>query len=704
MATPTPIKYFTVDHRKLSTAAVPNDIIANVWLTAGLSADLLGNSSGKTAIKPKKSCNFASMLRLAVLCLLLLPGMVLRAQIPAGMGRMNPESRPGGTDTMRKISGVRSDPGSARFTDLSAGRDSFSRWDSTLPMTQRYDIARATGMPFVDLGHYASPQKNLLLDPFVQTGLHSGFNPYAFQNVNPETFTFYRAKVPLTRFNYQQGGNGFIALQAMHTQNIRKNWNVTVDYRSVNNREYYINSKQDHLHRGTSLGSFYTSKNGKLKQFTILTWNRARRLENGGMENDSLLYFDNTIDKQSPFSINTRGVYRTRLSAALSVYANRHHLSETQYSMGKGKPYLFHRADWSRSNYRYLDPRRDTGFYGAQYFRSKDSLNDSSAWNGLSNRLGLGHQFKTDKIQMGLRAWYSYEWMSYGAKYFLSGKDENVSQGLHTNAFGQGNGWLWQAEASTYINGYNKGDYNLMVNGQWNPLKRFTVSGRYQAQKATPGLFQQRFFSNQFRISNNWPAVKSTAAELGIAYHGKRTRLELAYITGKTEGLIYNSGDAVFRRASEITYSQIRGHIHLQAGKLHTDHIFYLQNISDKSVWSAPGLSTLSSLYLQGYMFKKALHARFGVDVAWQSEYTAWAYRPDMATFYISNSGRPGGNYPLADIFLSGEIKTVIVTFKMAHINNYLVNYGVSNAFMSAQGYAIEPQRFVLGLVWRFHY
>jgi hypothetical protein len=644
------------------------------------------------------------MLRLSVSLLLGISGLLLHAQIPGGFGRMERETPQGRTDSMRKITGVRADPGSARFKDLSAGRDSFVAWDSTLPMVQRYDRARATGLPYVDLGHYASPQKSLLIHPFVNAGLQTCFNPYVFQDVSPETFTFYRAKMPFTRFNYQQGGSGFIALQAQHTQNIRKNWNIALDYRSVNNKEYYINSKQDHLHRGTALGSYYTSKNGRLKQFAILSWNRARRLENGGLDNDTLLFFDNVIDTQPRYSFNTRGNYSSRLSTAQSVYANRHHLAETQYTFGKGMPYLFHRADWTRTSYRYLDSRRDTGFYGAQTYRSADSLNDSSAWNGLSNRIGLGYHIKNTALLIGLRAWYSHEWMSYSAKYLLSGKDENMSQGLHAHAYGQGKKWEWQAEAATYLSGYNQGDYNLRLGGQWTMAKRWVIALRYQSQKAMPGLFQQRFFSNQFRISNAWPAVKTTAAELGIAYSGKRNRLSLAYVSGSAEGMIYNGGDAIFRRSAELTYRQIRGHVHLQAGKLHTDHIFYLQNISDETVWSAPRFSTLSSIYVQGYMFKKALHARFGVDVAWQSEHIAWAYRPDMANFYINNTGRPGGNYPVADVFFTGEIKTVIVTFKMAHINNYLVNYGVSNAFMSAQGYAIEPQRFVLGLVWRFHY
>jgi hypothetical protein len=228
--------------------------------------------------------------------------------------------------------------------------------------------------------------------------------------------------------------------------------------------------------------------------------------------------------------------------------------------------------------------------------------------------------------------------------------------------------------------------------------------GQLQQQQYSPGLFQQRFFSNQFRLNNNWNPVKMQTLEAGAQYRGKRILAEMAYTAGNTDGLIYNHGDAIFRQAAKFTYSQLRGRLKVQLGKFYTDHTVYLQSYSDQKVWSAPRFSTLSTVYVQGYMFKKAMLARFGADVSWQTDYAAWAYRPDMAVFYVRDAGRRAGNYPVADVFFTGEIKTVMITMKMGHINNYLVNYGVSNAFQSAQGYAMEPQRFVLGLVWRFHY
>ena len=636
--------------------------------------------------------------------LILLLGHVAMAQLPEGLGRPDREMPNGRSDSMRKPNGAKSDPASARFADLSMGLDSFATWDSTLPYMHRYNLAQASGQPYVDLGHYAAPQRSLVLQPGAAPGLQSGFNPYPFQNKSPDNFTFYRAKVPFTRFNYQQGGSGFIALEALHTQNISKNWNITLDYRSVNNTEYYIGSGQNHLHRGTALGSAYSSKNGRFKQFVVFTWNRARRLENGGLKNDSLLYDDAAIDTTEGLGINTRGVYKPRLTTAKSFYANRHHLVENRYNFSKKGLYAYHRMDWTRTAYRYQDFRLDTGFYGTQNYRSSDSLNDSSVWNGLSNRLGLGHSWKRGKTNGMARVWYSYEWMGYGARYFLSGKDEYVSQGAHLEMLQQGKQWNLALLASSYLAGYNEGDYRFLLKGNWQVSGNLKLFGQLQQQQYAPGLFQQRFFSNQFRLYNNWNPVKMQTLEAGAQYRGKRLLAEMAYTVGNTDGMIYNHGDAIFRQAAKFTYSQLRGRLKVQLGKLYTDHTVYLQSYSDQKVWSAPRFSTLSTVYVQGYMFKKAMLARFGADVAWQTDYAAWAYRPDMAVFYVRDAGRRAGNYPVADVFFTGEIKTVMITMKMGHINNYLVNYGVSNAFQSAQGYAIEPQRFVLGLVWRFHY
>lgn len=628
------------------------------------------------------------------------------AQIPAGGGGVGMMSGPGDsrTDSSTTAQLPKSDPRSQSFRLLQLGIDTFIAWDSTLPMVQRYNRARASALPYVDLGYYSSPQRSLWLNPFAAAGLQTGFDPYPFQNKRAENAVFHDAKVPLTRFSYFQGGQGFASLDAMHTQNIGKNWNISLDYHSLNNRELYTGSLQEHLHRGTRLGSFYRSKNGRYRNFLILTWNRARRNENGGADKDSLLYRDDITANLSGVGMNTRGFYYPRLSQARSFYGHRHHLLEQQYRLLKKGPYLFHRADWTRTVYRYSDDTRDTSYYGATYWQSDKNINDSSAWNGLSNRLGAGWQLHRAGLDMAIKTWYSHEFMSFTALNFLAEPDLYYSQGIHGEAMGRAAGLTVNASLDQYFDGYNAGDRKFDASAEWQLFKGFSVHGSLQNQVQSPGLFFRRFFNNHFRILNNFNAIRSSEFTAGATVQSKHWLLQGTFGAGTVDGLIYSIYDATFRQAGRLNYTRLQGRIMFNAGPFYTDHRITLQQYSNEAAWSAPAISTLSSLYFQGKLFKKAMLARFGVDVSYWSSYTAWAYRPDLAWFYISPGGRLGGNYPVADLFFSGEVKTVIVTLKLEHWNNYIVNYGASNAFMSAQNYPIEPLRFMLGVVWRFHY
>lgn len=609
-----------------------------------------------------------------------------------------------GSDSTAKPKLPKSDPRHQRYDQLSLQSDTFYTWDSTLPMVQRYNKIRASGEPFADLGYYASPQVSRLLQAFTAPGLQTGFNPYPFQNKQPDDMVFHDARIPLTRFSYFQGAGGFVSLDAMHTQNIRKGWNISLDYSSLNNKEFYEGSRQDHLHRATRLGSAYTGKNGRYRNFVILTWNRARRNENGGQTDDTLLYRDKSIDSLSGIGIDTRGFFYPELNSARSYYGSRHHILEQQYSLKSSGFYLFHRVDWTRTVYRYSDDTRDTGFYGAGYWYSNGNINDSSAWNGLSNRAGAGLRFRKAGADVMARAWYSHEWMGYTALHFLSDRDLYYSQGLHGLMQATSGKFKLRAAMDQYFDGYNAGDRKLTADAELRISPSLSINAGIGNQVAQPALFFRRFFNNHFRVLNDFSAIKSSQISAGITWKSKYVLIEGLLSSGQTEGLIYSNGDAGFLQAGTLNYSRVQAHILLRAGAFHTDHRILLQRYSDQNVFPAPAFSTLSSFYLQGKLFRKAMLARAGVDVSYWSSYNAMAYRPDLAWFYISRGGRQAGNYPVADLFFSGEVKTVIFTVKLEHWNNYIVNYGASNAFMSARDYAIEPLRLLIGVVWRFHY
>ncbi len=598
----------------------------------------------------------------------------------------------------------RINPRVASFGGLSLGLDTFVKQDTTLPFLQRYNKARASAQPFSDLGHYSSPQQSLLLNPFSETGLQTGLQLYTFQNKKPDGIHFYDAKVPFTRFNYVQGGNGFIVLDALHTQNLSKNWNISLDYSSVNNGELYEGSLQNHLHRATRAGSFYKSKNGKYKQFVVLNWNRARRNENGGIINDSIFFDDARTDTLEGIDINQRGFYYPRLKIAKSFYGNRHHVLEQQWNaFGKGI-YLYQRTDWNRTVYRFFDPRLDTSFYGSNRFFSKDTINDSCAWNGLNNRLGMGFNLKKNGFLMAGRAYYGYEYANFSTLHFLKGKDIYHSHGLHGETELRKGLLEARFKIDAYLAGYNSGDRNLSGLVKLGIGKNTSLRIGIQTQKYTQALRFRRFFGNQFRFINNFGSTSISELNAGFTLQTRAILLDVTGRAGNINGLVYSYKTPEFRQAGKLNYAQIQARAQFKLGKLYTDHQFVLQQYSDKQVFSAPAFSTISSFYFQGHLFKKAMLARIGVDVNYYSSYTAYAYRPDMAMFYISPGGRPGGNYPYADFFFSGEVKTLIFTVKFEHWNNYIANAGYNNAFFSARNYAGEPMRLLIGLNWRFYY
>ncbi|MFM7765833.1 MAG: hypothetical protein ACKO6I_09255, partial [Sphingomonadales bacterium] len=72
------------------------------------------------------------MLRTVICVLTAFAGLSLHAQVMGGVdriGRMDRETPQGRTDSLRKLTGKKTDPGTASFKDLSAGIDSFALWD-----------------------------------------------------------------------------------------------------------------------------------------------------------------------------------------------------------------------------------------------------------------------------------------------------------------------------------------------------------------------------------------------------------------------------------------------------------------------------------------------------------------------------------------------------------------------------------------------
>ena len=74
-------------------------------------------------------------------------------------------------------------------------------------------------------------------------------------------------------------------------------------------------------------------------------------------------------------------------------------------------------------------------------------------------------------------------------------------------------------------------------------------------------------------------------------------------------------------------------------------------------------------------MFRNALFGQVGVQVYFQSRWKAYDYSPSTQQFFVQDHFTIR-NTPVVDVFLSADIKTVGVFFKMAYVNQFLPQNG----------------------------
>ena len=240
-----------------------------------------------------------------------------------------------------------------------------------------------------NLGEPGSPVYTGFEINTLQDIVNPGCNPFGSQIQRARDMDFYRAFAPFTEFNYLQGPGKTIALNALHTQNFSPGWNVTLDYRSIINQEQYTGSGQNNQFRNIKLGSLYQSTNNRYKQIIALTWNRSSRNENGGLAVDSLFFVPQSTEK---WGMRTLGFYNPTLTTAASKFKQFEHLFSHKYYLNKHWA-LSQEVAFQRLTYEYKDSKRDTNYYGSNYFDSKTKTADSNVWHIVTHKTGIEYYF-----------------------------------------------------------------------------------------------------------------------------------------------------------------------------------------------------------------------------------------------------------------------------------------------------------------------
>ncbi len=606
-----------------------------------------------------------------------------------------------------------------------------------------YDPNYLNNQAWVNLGEPAGPTKvlgNFSLNP----GFNIGLNPMGSLKKTNQNFKFYQVQAPLTLMRYTQGTGSSFAFNALHTQNLSPTWNITLDYQSIINENMFLGAGLNSTSRNTFLGSNFTSPNGKFHQVVLFGWNRLRRNENGGIKPADFYQYAQVADS-TQFGQRTFNYYSPYLTTpAKSFFGNNQHSIAHQYALTKNIN-ITQFSTFEKTRFQYADTKRDTNFYGKNYFQYAAKTNDSSVWINQNHLLGTQLVFQQDSIKNNIisinyainKATYQSllpMWIdSLLPKNFYS----NGIQFHWLNSNYQPNKISYQLFGNYTLNGNGKTAHHIKAEF-WiqdiikNPLPKPNqtyslqpkLSLKLERNLQLPTLFDQQFASNHFFYNNNFSNltgiqnVEITANRITLLQSKKMsmespkmlTELNFNAELGQWINPVLSIDGVQPLQYNFISnYSKITAQFHQRINHFHlyqniTYHKFKENYLNPLFNMGVPKIYSKTSLFFQYYLFNKAMLAKTGIDIWYTSEFTPMQYRPDAATFYY-NTLQPfkSGNYAQIDWYVSARIQTADIYFKIEHANELYHIPGFNTRYDYVLYHPIQPYRVRFGLQWKFY-
>ncbi len=606
-----------------------------------------------------------------------------------------------------------------------------------------YDPNYLNNQAWVNLGEPAGPTKVLGIAT-LNPGLNIGLNPMGSLKKTNQNFNFYQVQAPLTLMRYTQGTGSSFAFNALHTQNLSPTWNITLDYQSIINENMFLGAGLNSTSRNTFLGSNFTSPNGKFHQIILFGWNRLRRNENGGIKPADFYQYAQIADS-TQFGQRTFNFYSPYLSTpAKSFFGNNQHSLAHQYSITKTIQ-LTQYSTFEKTRFQYADTKRDTNFYGKNYFHYASKTNDSSVWLNQNHLLGMQFIFQQDSTKNNLFSFnYAINKANYQSLLPLwkdSSSPKNYqSKGLQfhwLNSNYQPNKISFQLFGNYTLNGNGKTAHlikaefwiqDIIKNPSPKPYQSYALlpklSLKLERNLQLPTLFDQQFASNHFFYNNNFNYLTGiqniviTANRIQLLKSKKvsmespkiLTELHFNAELGKWLNPVL-SVDAVQPMQFNFTanYTKFTAQFHQRI-----NHFYIYQNITYHKFkdnylnplfnMGVPKIYSKTSLFFQYYLFNKAMLAKTGIDIWYTSEFTPMQYRPDAATIYY-NTLQPfkSGNYAQIDWYISARIQTADIFFKIEHANELYHIPGFNTRYDYVLYHPIQPYRVRFGLQWKFY-
>lgn len=572
--------------------------------------------------------------------------------------------------------------------------DSIKYIDNSLYNFQNYlgrDHLGASGLAFNHL--YVQPGSSVI-------GFNYSKNNYENYLYTPAHLKFYNTRTPYTDLLYVIGSKAEQIFKMTFSYNVKKNWNVTVDFSRIRSDGFY--KRQNLNHNFIAASSNYRSTNNRYLFLAGIFYNDIKNDENGGITNDSILENSGAIDKKL-IDINLASAKRKQLNRTIYFkqywnFGRRSSDTSAHNAIIPGSRLIL-TSIFDDHLLKYEDDLAPASYYSNFYYDpavTRDSAYHSKIENELAWKRTDNKKHRGIKDIIGAGFSIKHQFITIKQREIDTSFSNSIAGAEFFNTYSTHKLW-WNVKGNYALSGYNKDDYNVSAVIKKGIIDSLSaVSLKFENLQQTPDFIYHRYSSNHFK----WNNVFDQTQKRSMAMYFSSDKYHLAVNIDYSEytNVVYFDNYAVAR--------QYKGTIGVLSTYLkkdfivrnwHLNNTIHYQYAPDSTVIRLPQFVLEHALYYENDILKGAAILQIGASVFYTSAYYADAYMPATAQFYLQNN-KKYGDYPFIDFFLNAQIKTVRLFIKIDHLNSGWEK----NRSMLTPHYPMNDRAFKLGISWRF--
>lgn len=571
---------------------------------------------------------------------------------------------------------------------------------------------------YINTGNLGSPGH--LLIPAINSPEPFSVRPDAFGyfGFNRYNRMFYNTNQPYTLLQYFIGQKHEQYVDVLHARNFGDNLNFSFHFLRIRSEGFYL--RQNTSNTSVRSNIWFKSPGKHYAMMADVFWTGANVAENGGLADDSTFEFADQLDRQ---------VNDVRLDAAGTVERKRGIWMKHTFAIGKvsdtlvldsARSYNVITPAWGISlaselydeKYNYSDDYPAGGFYDVIYRDSASTQDSTYCWrinnslrlerfneNGATKFRGYlgarheGGEYWNDTIYSHFQNVFAEGYAHFDFRRAIQPFCSKSYRSLQNSA--EASGWY-------VVSGFNRGNYRADMRGYFSVPAGGLGIHVFTNSIAAPMIYSH-YSGNHFRWQNDFTRMTQTGIEAeGTIFRcdsGLINNLELLFSDVSANRPVYFDSTFLPQQLSGSVNSWSAGvKFSLKARWLRSSTRLTYAHTSNDSIYRIPEFIAEESVYADFKLFKSAMQMQAGVDVTWFSQFTAEAYMPAVAQFYLQNS-RTVGNYTWISPWISFRIKPVRVFVKAEHVNAGLMG----RKYFLLDHYPGNDMALKIGISWLFN-